>query len=702
MKENSENKRVMLLPIAQNQLCFDKNDFVQKDFCVDQFVAKCRQKVSLETLRENLEMYFKLLKNAMIELINKDYADFVNLSSNLVGMDKSIEVLRAPLNKINRFVEQTEELMRSKVEELELILQKDNALKEKRKLLKHMKGLIDAVDKIEHIQNSNEFRTVQVSERIAGEFNQLQHHAVFCKGLPLLVQMRPRIAEITGNLQVSLERELVDGIVEGDGRKIHRCLNSYALIGKNSDAEQLVAIHIIAPQLEQIVSDYGEGELTTAKLKIIFNKILEFLSGNLRFICDISTGRKTRYGEQYRGILGYDFIVNSAWPSIVNCFEQNLSDMFQTQDSDLYHERYMECMKLVGSVERLCGSQTSIASLRLTPAYTNLITHWSLPMYFQIRFQQIGASFVASLARPNPDSSSSPLRLGVSAMLLNCIEACWHKKVFILALAHRFWKLTLQLISRYETWIVQMMPKEGGDLNGKFEMKELAMVVHDIGLLRTSISKLYEEKMSKELNRLDVENPHLFAKAIDGQVEKLMERRSEIVDLITKQLIHTSTPYLKQIQNVPRLFRKTNRAEPTVASAYVTSLVKSCLDFYERQHELSDTEVLGKCINAFVNDISHKFYEMVNDVLVSVRKMEESLIRLHKMRQSSSKSSLAAAAASPSASDGAKMSDDDKIRKQLYIDVTTFHQHMTACGADIDNNESYQKLFQLVLDSYKK
>ena len=41
--------------------------------------------MSLETLRENLEVYFKLLKNAMIELINKDYADFVNLSSNLVS-----------------------------------------------------------------------------------------------------------------------------------------------------------------------------------------------------------------------------------------------------------------------------------------------------------------------------------------------------------------------------------------------------------------------------------------------------------------------------------------------------------------------------------------------------------------------------------------------------------------------------------------
>ena len=57
----------------------------QDDFDVDQFVADCRKQVQLEEMREDLEMYYKLLKTAMVELINKDYADFVNLSTNLVS-----------------------------------------------------------------------------------------------------------------------------------------------------------------------------------------------------------------------------------------------------------------------------------------------------------------------------------------------------------------------------------------------------------------------------------------------------------------------------------------------------------------------------------------------------------------------------------------------------------------------------------------
>lgn len=62
---------------------------LQEDFDVDRFVAECRKQVQLEEMREDLELYYKLLKTAMVELINKDYADFVNLSTNLVSQRRT-------------------------------------------------------------------------------------------------------------------------------------------------------------------------------------------------------------------------------------------------------------------------------------------------------------------------------------------------------------------------------------------------------------------------------------------------------------------------------------------------------------------------------------------------------------------------------------------------------------------------------------
>ena len=57
----------------------------QPDFNVETFIVECRRRVQLESLRDDLALYLKILQSAMIELINKDYADFVNLSTNLVS-----------------------------------------------------------------------------------------------------------------------------------------------------------------------------------------------------------------------------------------------------------------------------------------------------------------------------------------------------------------------------------------------------------------------------------------------------------------------------------------------------------------------------------------------------------------------------------------------------------------------------------------
>ncbi|XP_065797456.1 conserved oligomeric Golgi complex subunit 2-like isoform X2 [Muntiacus reevesi] len=88
-------KSRMNLPKGPDTLCFD-----QEDFDVSHFVSDCQKRVQLEALRDDLELYYKLLETAMVELINKDYADFVNLSTNLVGMDKALNQLSAPLGQL--------------------------------------------------------------------------------------------------------------------------------------------------------------------------------------------------------------------------------------------------------------------------------------------------------------------------------------------------------------------------------------------------------------------------------------------------------------------------------------------------------------------------------------------------------------------------------------------------------------------------
>ena len=76
------------LPSHSDTLCFNEyiNELQDKEFKLDQFISKCRKKVTVECLRKDLDAYYRTLKSAMVELINKDYADFVNLSANLVNL----------------------------------------------------------------------------------------------------------------------------------------------------------------------------------------------------------------------------------------------------------------------------------------------------------------------------------------------------------------------------------------------------------------------------------------------------------------------------------------------------------------------------------------------------------------------------------------------------------------------------------------
>ena len=76
------DKEILVEPQSS---CFTRNDFMQDDFQVDKFVAECKKIVPLNVFKKELDEYLRLLKNALIELINQDYADFVNLSTNLVG-----------------------------------------------------------------------------------------------------------------------------------------------------------------------------------------------------------------------------------------------------------------------------------------------------------------------------------------------------------------------------------------------------------------------------------------------------------------------------------------------------------------------------------------------------------------------------------------------------------------------------------------
>lgn len=89
--------------------------------------------------------------------------------------------------------------------------------------------------------------------------------------------------------------------------------------------------------------------------------------------------------------------------------------------------------------------------------------------------------------------------------------------------------------------------------------------------------------------------------------------------------------------------------------------------------------------------LNFRFHSLANDLLESVKKMEDSLKRLQKVRQTKSSANL-----SGSSSGSASMSDDDKIRLQLKIDISEFGNQLAEKCDGYKGGSNYDELLEIV------
>uniref|UniRef100_A0A667HWT8 Conserved oligomeric Golgi complex subunit 2 n=1 Tax=Lynx canadensis TaxID=61383 RepID=A0A667HWT8_LYNCA len=702
-------KSRMNLPKGPDTLCFDKDEFMKEDFDVDHFVSDCRKRVQLEELRGDLELYYRLLKTAMVELINKDYADFVNLSTNLSLRSSVSEGIRA----VDERMCKQEDIRKKKMCVLRLI------------------QVIRSVEKIEKILNSQSSKetsvleasspllTGQILERIATEFNQLQFHAVQSKGMPLLDKVRPRIAGITAMLQQSLEGLLLEGLQTSNVDIIRHCLRTYATIDKTRDAEALVGQVLVKPYVDEVIVEQIV-ESDPNGLQIMYDKLLEFVPHHCRLLREVTGGAIS--SEKGNSVPGYDFLVNSVWPEIVRGLEEKLPSLFNPGNPDAFHEKYTVSMDFVRAFEQQCGTQASVRRLRAHPAYHSFSNKWNLPVYFQIRFREIAGSLEAALTAGLEDApAGSSFCLLASHRTWSSLQRCWSDEMFLPVLAHRLWRLTLQILARHSVFVSELLLRPisnesakdikkplvtGGkdpsvtqgnsedQASGPAETRpvasisstQLIYVVADLDKLQEQLPELLET-IKPKLEMIGFKNFSSISAALEDSQTSLSACAPALSDRIIQDLSESCFGYLKSALEVPRLYRRTNKEVPTTASSYVDSALKPFRQLQSGHKDKLRQAVMRQWLEGALSESTHKYYETVSDVLNSVKKMEESLKRLKQARKTTPANPVGP---------GGGMSDDDKIRLQLALDVEYLGEQIQKMGLATKDIKSFPALAELV------
>ncbi|XP_059756024.1 conserved oligomeric Golgi complex subunit 2 isoform X3 [Balaenoptera ricei] len=607
-------KSRMNLPKGPDTLCFDKDEFMKEDFDVDHFVSDCRKRVQLEALRDDLELYYKLLKTAMVELINKDYADFVNLSTNLVGMDRALSQLSVPLGQLREEVLSLRSSVSEGIRAVDERMSKQEDIRKKKICVLRLIQVIRSVEKIEKILNSQHSKetsaleasspllTGQILERIATEFNQLQFHAVQSKGMPLLDKIRPRIAGITAMLQQSLEGLLLEGLRTSSVDVIRHCLRTYATIDKARDAEALVGQVLVKPYMDEVIVEQI-ADARPSDLQLMYSKLLEFVPRHCRLLREVTGGATS--SEKGNTVPGYDFLVNSVWPEIVRGLEEKLPSLFNPGNPDAFH---------------------------------------------QLLLRPISNESAKDIKKPLVTGSKDP-----SVTQGNCED---------------------QGSGPSETKPVVPVSST-----------QLVYVVADLDRLQDQLPELLETIRPK-LEVIGFKNFSSISAALEDSRLSLSACVPALSDRITQDLSESCFSHLKSALEVPRLYRRTNKEVPTTASAYVDGALKPLYQLQSGHEDKLKRAMIQRWLAGALSESTHKYYETVSDVLNSVRKMEESLKRLKQARRTTP--------ATPAGPSGGGMSDDDKIRLQLALDVAYLGEQIEKIGLRTKDIRSFPALTELV------
>ncbi|OWR46985.1 putative oligomeric Golgi complex subunit 2 [Danaus plexippus plexippus] len=637
------------LPPAPRGLCFDRNDFVKTTFSVDNFLADHKDVASLETMRDDLGVYLKVLRLAMIELINKDYANFVNLCATLIGFDKAIIKVQVPLSQLNEEVLSVKQCLEDAMKELSLWLNQRHVLLKKKMLLKYYSQtinclltlgsiLVDMKDKKYHEQ-------IIIADRAAMQYNQLTYSISKCDSL-LKPEQKKQYTEVRGKLVQNLNDLLFQFWNDNSEEYLLRTLVTLSTLNRVSETEMLIRKQAVAPLLQDIIS---EPALQRSKdgLQGVYQRILSLLDTKLKLLLVVTQhSRLTVQARKYR------FLVNCFWCEVESRLEVNLASIFAPGNPQLFYRRYSESMCFIRKLEEYCATKETIKLLHETPEYKSFLRRWNLPVYFQIRFQEVAGGFEGSL-------KSSPV--------LQCwraLQDCWSDGIYIEALSHKFWKLSLQLISRYTTWITSICTQTS---KPKVEPTGLdkTLIEYSISFLIDS-ERLYQRLpqflQMVETKMCNQKCKDLLIPSLKPSQNLLLGLKNKIHQCIVNELYEYFNVQLKQVSDIPRLYRKTNRSIPTKPCTYIETIAKSIKGFNEEVSTRLDKEFLVNVYNDLFKTMTDSYYKYVEDVLVSVHKTEESLRRLKQIRDISFQQTQ----------ENTGVNDGDKIRLQLNVDVVSY------------------------------
>lgn len=743
----------------------------------------------MEELRSELREYLTSLRQSLIELINSEYESFIGLSLGLrqASVSTSLSTIRRPVLAIRQAVIGVRKELEGMKKEMSEVLEERKGVREVKAVLKRLLEVEDAVERVEGLlglgPGGGEVDRIQDSpskklERIAAEYSQMLYLVEKAgKKLPFVASLDYRIQKTTTTLLLDLSTLLTSTLLSPSSPTrtdaLQTLFQTYASLSLHSIAENIFRTTIVKPFIISLVNrdslnstlsqrgdpplleeEEGGGGLKVGRVVLenptigintkplinLYNKILEFVERDCGVVIEVT-----------RDVVGYEIVGRVVWEEVGGRLGGELGGLiFAAGRAGVFHQNYLVTRHFLSRLTLLSPT------LPTTPLYKSFLSKFQLPVYFQMRFREIVSNTEKVLEGPTSSIGGEKF-IGVEAeVCFTSLKGVWGEGVWLEELGGRFWKVSLQLISRYRTWQSVVVPKyllnttsssssltpSGGGVGisaaalatlspasvnssrssfdgarwtpsstsssrpqtPAFEesqhseettLKMLTVLIADARLFETSVLELWDERIRERIG-----GGEEIKVRCEEVLRASLSQITLIVPLISTQIITILTrrcaEHLKHVRAVASQVRASTRKQnPNEPSFFVPNILKELRGYMTGTGRVVEEELRIKWSETVVEEIAGRYAS-----IVSSQKRTEDSLRWFKKGRQGTLSFFGRGNSVQSPDDGS--TEDDKVKMQMQLDIDQLGKEALTVGVDVGKMGAWEALRNATEDQGKE
>ncbi|KAF9529343.1 oligomeric golgi complex component, COG2-domain-containing protein [Crepidotus variabilis] len=359
-------------------------------------------------------------------------------------------------------------------------------------------------------------------------------------------------------------------------------------------------------------------EETDDALAALYNQLLRFVERDLCRIMDAAekvTVKPSKEADLPQSVVGdekagrgFQIMSNVVWDELGRSIMDEIGGVvFSSGRPKEFRKHYETTQSFLRSLELLAPSRQAVEDMRQHPVYAAFERRWQLPVYFQLRWKEIIGTLedTLSLTRLDPIvPKDGAFATPQAAAVWIAVSACWSSEIYIPELGHRFWKLTLQIINRYRSWLdeniadkiavsqaamspiinragtpIPEAPVAESQAVDDFLLRQFAAVIVDIRSMETNTSTLWRQiisMMMPEMPDEDMATEDALRESVQGLTVLISSLSSKIIFVLTKRCYEN----LLQVRGIPTQLRMSNKRASSEVSSFVPTILRPVKQFF--------------------------------------------------------------------------------------------------------------------------